>query len=374
MPVKIATFNVENLFSRPLAMNFDDTSIGDAIITNYAELTTLLNRTTYDQPTRRKIEALLNDATTYNGKKFPYYLEFNETRRRVFGKRRRTGKYFVRNNVAGRDDWRGAIRLKRAVFNNKTLDNTARVIETVNADVMALVEVENRPVLDEFNGKVITRSKRYDYDMLIDGNDKRGIDVALLSRLPLGDIRSHIHDTYANSWRTIFSRDCLEASVMLPDGRPLWILVNHFVSKYRGDTPAKKRRRKSQADRVAEILKRFDLRRDLVVVCGDFNDVKKAGGPLSGLLDLRHLHDVLDRDFGNDPRQRWTYYFNDFQQIDYLLASTALHDRMREAGVERRGIFELDRVTNGAEQRFSQITHQTNSASDHGAVWASFDL
>ena len=49
------------------------------------------------------------------------------------------------------------------------------------------------------------------------------------------------------------------------------------------------------------------------------------------------------------------------------------------AGVERRGIYDLNQLTaaNSAldvETEHSTVTHWTNAASDHGAVWVDLDI
>ena len=207
--------------------------------------------------------------------------------------------------------------------------------------------------------------------MLIDGNDDRGIDVGLLSRLPVRRLRSHIHDTKGRS--RIFSRDCLEVELTLPGEQPLFLLLNHFKSKGYGASDASSARRKLQADTVERILTdHYDLSKDLVAVCGDFNDAP-GSAPLLKLLNVPRLHDVLALKF-LQPADRWTYFYQKPLQIDYLLVSEPLLGAMKDAGVERRGVFELEKITKGAEKSFPSVTLPTNAASDHGAVWADFTL
>ena len=170
------------------------------------------------------------------------------------------GKLFIgkgagrRVDAAGKKDWSGAIEFKRAEVNEMARESTIRVIKEVKADVMCVVEVENRLILDAFNwdGLGTGVKGRFDEAMCIDGNDKRGIDVGLLSRFPIRSVRPHIYDGTRKS-RT-FSRDCPELELELPDGRPLYVLCNHFVSKMNGDPPKSKARRERQAAAVAEIL------------------------------------------------------------------------------------------------------------------------
>jgi hypothetical protein len=63
------------------------------------------------------------------------------------------------------------------------------VIADVNADVLAVVEAEDRPALVRFNRDVLPTATRngaaaptYRHVMLVDGNDNRGIDVGLFTR------------------------------------------------------------------------------------------------------------------------------------------------------------------------------------------------
>jgi len=59
---------------------------------------------------------------------------------------------------------------------------TSRVINEVAADVLCVVEAENRPALVQFNTELL--GGRYGHGMAIDGNDRHGIDVGLAA--PLG--------------------------------------------------------------------------------------------------------------------------------------------------------------------------------------------
>ena len=96
-------------------------------------------------------------------------------------------------------------------------------------------------------------------------------------------------------------------------------------------------------------------------------------------MGISNLYDVLELEFGNDSSKRWTYHYNDFEQIDYLLVSKPLKDRFKTARVERRGMYNLKNLTEGepaieTEEQFDTVTNWTNAASDHGAVWADFDF
>lgn len=354
---RIATFNVENLFTRARVLNFDDNADGDGLIVLVEELRKELRKTTYDD--KKRILSLYG--------KLKEYIEIVEVREKLFD------RYKTKVVAGGSKDWGGFINFKREKFSELARKNTARVIREVDADIICLVEVENRPILKHFCIDRLPKTNAfaaYSYHMVIDGNDNRGIDVALASRFPITDMRSHVDDK--DGKKDIFSRDCLEVKVETPAG-PLWLLLNHFKSKGYGVQAESDAKRLTQATRVGQILNGYDLKKDFVVVCGDLNDTP-GSAPLKPLMNKPNLYDALEVAFPNTPAERWTYHFKKNEQIDYLLISRPLRDALQRAGVERRGIYEVDKFTGGAIKPFDTVTHYTHSASDHGAVWADFSL
>jgi predicted extracellular nuclease len=355
---RIATFNVENLFSRAKVINFQDEARGRELLEKIAQLDSLLEQEVYD---KAKIADLYDELKEY--------IAIEEEIGKFFGKTVNGKRTVV---AKGRDAWRGRIEFRRASFSDVTRQNTARVIRAVDADICCLIETESRPILKAFCSDVLHSGnfKRYPHLMCIDGNDDRGIDVAIVSRLPIRTLRSHVDDKEGKS--EIFSRDCLEVELLHPDGFTIWLLINHFKSKGFGSQTTSNKKRKLQSTRVNAILQSFDLSKDLVVVAGDLNDTPDSD-PLSPLLQTPNLFDVLAEKFPN-PKDRWTYHFKKNQQIDYLLVSKPLRDGLQAAGVERRGIWEVEKFSDNQIQPFKQITRFAESASDHGAVFADFLL
>jgi Endonuclease/Exonuclease/phosphatase family len=137
---------------------------------------------------------------------------------------------------------------------------TAKVIHDVGADVIGVVEAENRPALVRFHDDVmaLVLGTSYQHIMLIDGNDERGIDVAIMTRngFDLEGIRSHVDDE--ENGERIFSRDCAEYHIKTPANHRLIVLVNHFKSKGFGSQATSNRKRETQAKRVKAIYE--DLR------------------------------------------------------------------------------------------------------------------
>jgi predicted extracellular nuclease len=356
--VRIGTFNVENLFSRAKPLNFYNPANGDAVLGLIGDLQTELRRVTYDKPRIIQLYQQVRD-----------FVKFNVIRSSVghLIVYQRSGVWTVAPN--GRNDWFGYLEFKRDKFDDETQKNIARVIRDANTDVLCMVEVENRPVLSQFHTDRLYG--RYPYNMLIDGNDNRGIDVGLYSKYELGGVWTNIYDVDDNG-RKIFSRDCLEVEVLLPSGDSLFVLLNHFKSKF-GSGSSSDPKRLKQAQKVVEILTtEYNLKKDLVAVMGDLNDTPDRP-PLQPLLGLANLHDALELQFSNIA-DRWTYYYQQIEQLDYILVSEPLKKKFTQAGVIRRGIADVDQYSNGAIQPYTQVTSWRNAASDHGAVWAEFNI
>ena len=295
------------------------------------------------------------------------YVSVTEDRGKLW---RKNGYQIIGVKANGKNDWDGSLVFKRAKFNEIARFNTSKVIKKVNADLMCLVEVESKPTIASFSSQLL--NSKYKYNMLIDAMDPRGIDVGVYSKVPLGGVWTHMYDKKNN--KRIFSRDCLEVEVFLPDGTSLYILCNHFKSKGYGCTPVSNAKRKRQAERVAAILRSdYNLNNELVVVAGDLNDTADSS-PLRPLMNVAGLRDVLEMQFPNNPAQRWTYHYHSNQQIDFMLVSRPLQNAFISAGVERRGIYNLSTFSGGAEHAFNTVTRKSLQASDHGAIWADFNL
>jgi len=373
---RVASFNCENLFSRAKALNLSDPTVGDQVLAYINELDKLLRKATYTSANKKRILKLFQGIDVDGkGNKLKNYIEIREDQGTLW---KRSGFAITGVRASGKNSWNGAIEHKRAESSDLARENTIKVIKALKADVACVVEVENRPMLHSFN-RGLLGTRKFDYSMVIDGNDPRGIDVGLLSNFPLHGIWTHIYDGTAQS-RT-FSRDCLEVEVELPSGQMLYVLCNHLKSRGYGDPTSNDARRERQAKALRDILKQYDLASDWVIVAGDMNDSPdRPPKALRHFLKLPNLFDVLALQFPNNPAARWTYHYNAFEQIDYILVSKPLKQKFVAAGVERRGIHRLKKLTQNAgsgipvETEYDSVTHWTNAASDHGAVWAEFSL
>lgn len=369
---RVASFNVENLFARTKVFNFQDKSIGDALLKRINEFRKILKKDSYTAANKRALVKEFTKGDPANNKPpLKDFIIIREDRGKLWKKqnRRITGV-----KASGEGDWDGSIEFKKAKFSEIGRKNTGKVIRNVKADVACIVEADNRPSLKKFDTDVLY--SKYRYEMLIDGNDQRGIDVGLYSRFPLGIIKTHMFDGSSRS--KTFSRDCPEYEVILPNGKSLYILCNHLKSKGYDTRGTANDRREKQANAIKKILDDYNLNTQMVIVAGDLNDTPDST-PLKPIMDINNLFDVLALQFPNEPNKRWTYHYRNFEQIDYLLVSKPLKNKFIKAGVQRKGMYNLKNLTASDpnienETQYSSVTHWTNAASDHGAVWADFNL
>ena len=246
--------------------------------------------------------------------------------------------------------------------------NTGRVIAETQADILITIEAESRPTLKRFNEQVLEAEFQFQYAhfMVIDGNDDRGIDVGIMSRFPIVEIRSHVSDLNSNG-DPVFSRDCPEYDVLLPGNKRLAILPNHLKSKRNGDDETSQKRRRLQAETAHTIAKNAQQRTPFVVVAGDLNDTPDSS-PLSSLF-TEGFRDVMEH--ADYPKTRPGTYLTGLkgQKIDYLILSQALWPKLNTTGIERRGSYHPN-----LWDAFDTVTKAEEAASDHHLVWAELDL
>ncbi len=251
---------------------------------------------------------------------------------------------------------------------------TADAIGAIEADVLALQEVENLDVLKRFNTRYL--GGRYQYKLVVDGNDPRRIDVGVLSRYPFAAIRSHQFLRTADRTAWIFSRDCLEVDIELDGGTRLPIFVNHFKSMIGGRDETMDRR-KLQSQTVEKILKdRFGPNpgQEKFVVLGDLNDYMPSPG-LDPLVELPWLEDVVRKRL--EAQNAWTHYYNrgqDYRQLDYILLSQALAEANPNAvpSIETRGL--PLRAAKAGPDRFAGVGRNKPKASDHCPVAVEIEI
>lgn len=371
-PVRIAAYNVENLFDRAKALNFETWAEGRPVLEKHAEINGLLAETTYTDAHKARIVELLKElglAKSDDGGRFAL---LRQNRGRLVKRPTSGGLEVV---AGGREDWVGWVELKTEPVNVLATKHTAMVMRDTNADILGVVEAENRISLRDFSKVLLAQvgAPPYPHVMVIDGNDGRGIDVGILTRdgFPIGEIVSHVDDGGENN--EVFSRDCPEYTVTTPSGAEIVVMVNHFKSKGFGKPKESNARRKRQAERVAEL---YESRRakgqENVVVLGDLNDTPDSD-PLSPLIGGTDLKDVSDHPrFRSDGRPGTFANGTAGNKIDYILLSPTLFANVTDGTVLRKGVWGGKNGT--LFPHYETMTKSVHAASDHAALVAEVDL
>lgn len=262
---------------------------------------------------------------------------------------------------------------------------TAQALVAAKAEVCALQEVENLVTLTAFDNRYVARwaGAAFGERVLHEGNDGRGIDVGLLSSLPVTFQRSHARATYgrlgispphgASVNDYVFRRDCLEVDIE-KDARRLTLFVCHFKSMHGG-------RKRTVAVREAEALavrqivsQRFkNPAEEEWVVLGDFNDYWEVDGRpvlphgLGPLVGDGFAVDLASRAIA-DPHDRWTHHYsgdNTYGALDHIFLSprlAALNPAARVEIVRAGAPYRAERYDG---VRFPGVGWITPKASDH---------
>ena len=265
--------------------------------------------------------------------------------------------------------------LKTEPVDELAMRHTARVIKDIDADILGVIEAENRISLSKFSAQMLqlVGGTPYAHVMLIDGNDDRGIDVAVLTKagFETGNVRPHIDDTDGQG--LIFSRDCPEYSITTPSGETIVVLVSHLKSKGFGSQASSNAKRKRQAKRTAEIYARLVAEGHAsVAVVGDFNDTPDSAA-LAPLLAQTDLQDVSTHPkFVSDGRPGTFGNGAKGSKIDYILLSPALFARVTNARVFRKGVW--GGKNGDLWPVYPTMKEKVHQASDHAAIYADIKL
>ena len=253
---------------------------------------------------------------------------------------------------------------------------TAQVLAKADADVIALQEVFDQKTLDHFHETYLlpTGTAPYPYRTCLPGNDGRGLDVALLSRIAPQSITSHAALTPAdlaltppagiNPRAPLFRRDCLEVTF-----EALTLYICHFKAPY-PETAATWPIRNLEARAVRSLIEhRFDCPQTANwLVLGDLNRPRSEDPDALQPLTEGFGIDLLNR----LPRgARWSYHNapeNYTARPDALIASPALaaHNHDAIPRLIRSGLGYEATAYQGT--RLPTVGTHRPHASDHAAL------
>ena len=371
--MKIATFNIENLFHR------DDhlirKTISQSVKAWMQELEDLLrkdSRIESDYGRMRELSFLLG---FHKAAVEPYVVM-----------RRKGGQHFLQQRETCFDyraseytGWSGWIKLASRPIPEIAVQNKAKVISEINPDILVLQEVEDRFALMEFNAQYLPEEVRFEEIVVVPGNNPHGLDLGLMLKngYRLGSMTTHCNET--SRGEKLFDNDFQEYEVKGPAGNVVSIFSAHLCEageeKQTSDV-----RRKRQGSRMAEAYNNLLKRDQNKIVVGTLNAPSycESISPLLRETDLvevkKHNSFNVDFDAGIDA----SYYSLgayragiNLKQKDYMLLSPGLFNRVKRAGLNRKGIWPEKKDQFRTYETLNSERHQ---ASSHPLIWGDIDL
>ena len=371
--MRLATFNVENIFERPKVMNLDSWRDGRQVLEDFQQLSVLIQKERYlenDREEMLKIMRRNNNLLSGQSK----YIRLRTIRGKLVKKKLNSPPEIAAHR---RDDWIGWFELIREPIEETAIENTARIINEIRANVLCVVEADSHEALKNFNYSVLPKigGQEYDHVRVINGNDDRGLHIGIMTDqgYDIKSIISHVNDVDSDG-RQIFTRDCPEFKIITPLGNSVLIMINHFKSKGYGKPAESDGVRKRQAKRVREIYEeRVNEGYEFIAIVGDFND-SPDNDPLKPLLaDDSNLTDIMVHNkFVSDGRPGTFLNGNYSDKLDYILMSPKLSTKVQNGGIERRGVWAGKNGT--SFPHLPEIKQLEDAASDHAALWVDFHL
>jgi len=290
------------------------------------------------------------------------------------------------------------INLRKALYLGLTDDSrqqTGQAIRDTNADIICMQEIDNIDVLNDFHEfyLVKTNNIKYGWRRVIEGNDNRGIDVAVMSKNRI-DVKSHAHHTFddfglfnsdldkygLSPGDRIFRRDCLEVNLKV-NNKPLTLFVCHFKSMSGGreeTLPV----REAEAKAVKKIIedKYNDPSKENWIILGDLNDYlyennQKIKSGVDPLIENNFAINIIEN---LSEKEQWTHYYSydgTKHQLDYILVSPEIlknNQNLKPEIIRNGQPYRVPGIENVL--RYPRVGFDRPKASDHCPVVVEIDI
>ncbi|GAL63713.1 hypothetical protein [Algibacter lectus] len=370
--MKIATFNIQNLFHRDKSLL--EKPVGKVFTDWITELDTLMlqpSKTLSQQDRIRELSFLIG---------------FEKSSPRPYAVLRRKAGFLymkgishsIENKAGDLTNWNGWIELQTIPIQPDATKHKAQVIADVNPDILLLQEIEDRASLEDFNQLILPQfnCKPFEYSFVIQGNDMTSLEMGILLRKDyiLEAVRTHNINTEIND----DGKSLIEYEITTPSKEKIWLL-NTYLQKRTKDHDESDSIRKNQIFKITEVYNNLISQgKTNVIIAGTFNAPSYCDSlsPISKNTDLKditkHLSFVVDMDKGDDVN-----YFRlgayrkgvNIKQKDFMFLSPALFNKMADSGLNRKAMWPNKRPQ---WSTYKSVTNKSTEASKHPLVWGEF--
>ena len=372
--MKIATFNVQNLFHRDRSLL--EKPFGKNLTDWMYELDALMLQTSKSLSQQDRIREL------------SFLIGFEKSSPRPYAILRRKAGFLYMKGLSHSTEskanditnWNGWIEIQTVPIHPKATQHKAQVIAHVNPDILLLQEIEDRASFEDFNQLILPEfdCKPFEHSFVVQGNDMNSLEmgIALRKGYNLEAVRTHDINEIIND----DGKSLIEYEISSPSKETIWIL-NADLKKPTKDRKQSDKIRKKQVYKIAEIYKKLIAEgKTNVIIAGTFNAPSYCDSlsPLIQNTDLKditkHLSFDVDIDKGNDGT-----YFRlgayrmgvNIKQKDYMFFSPALFNKMKDSGLNRKAMWPEKQPQWSI---YKSVTNRNVAASEHPLVWGKVEL
>lgn len=274
------------------------------------------------------------------------------------------------------------------------LKNITQVIKEIDADIIALEEVESREALLDLRFELKKEGLYYEYYDIADRKNTT-VKVAILSKIPF--VSSHeLYVTHNNSYRNI-----LETKFKI-SGKELYIFVNHWSSKAHPEST-----RLISAKALKSRIEEIGVEKNIIVL-GDFNsdyeehikfERNRRLNDTYGKTGINHILETTKQKerasdtsyiknslynlwYDSDEENRYSYIFKGHKEaIDNVLISQSLLDKKNIYYIDgtisnftKEYLFKKKNINRWEISRAKVRQHKGKGYSDHLPVVAKFNI
>lgn len=370
--MKLATFNIQNLFHRHsdlLEIEYGNKS--EIWREEFEALMLKKTRTVLDYTRLRELANLLRfDKPPYE----PYLSMAN-----IDGNLQvKPSMKVMETKATYMTDWNGWTKLNTVPISKNSIKNKAKAILDVDPDIILLQQVENRKSLIQFHEIFFKKNQKAVYEeiMHLQGNDGKGLGMGILLKggYHIKSIKSFANERDENG-SLLFDNGFQQYKIKTPENKTVFLLCCQLA-----DHGISESHRKRQVMKIAKTY--TDLRSkgyQHILVAGTLNAPSYSDSISaifeSDLLDVvKHDSFKVMTDSGTDASYyRMGAYRKgvNIKQKDYLLVSPAFHDKIDDCGMNRKAMWPLKKPE---WETYDTVENEKDAASDHPLLWADFKL